>query len=289
MTLFRIIVVFVSIGALTGCPAPAPRPMDPNVVPNSLLPKEIQYPQDPHGYLTLIPPRSDFGPGFVFKGSVQSGALIIDQILCTNLYPDVKPASGVLQLASATTSSNNSLGLNLSLLQKLVGTNTVSLDAKYTGKMEYKVTVKTASADYLPSSSLFDGKTPRPVDSSCRAAIENLKLAGPITKSVYIIGDAVAVTGLTYSFTKSSDPTLNITADIQKIVNASTNASFSQDANNVSIDVTVPVHIAVKYPYLVDTWVPSGAVAAAEANTAIIAAHPLTVPISSVKSLSTAR
>jgi hypothetical protein len=57
------------------------------VNPIDFVPKEMRYPTDKNGYRSLLPVRSDFGPAFVFSGSLTNNTISVDKIICPNLYP----------------------------------------------------------------------------------------------------------------------------------------------------------------------------------------------------------
>ncbi len=283
MKLYRSVAVMAGGALLSGCPASAPKPVEPNLVINSVLPPSTVYPKDPNGFVPLVPPRTDFGPSFVFKGTISGATISVESIVCPNLYPSVTPMSAGFLLATASTNSDNSIGFDLSLLEKLIGANTGSLSAKYSGKVSYKVDFKSASDEYFAMNQQFDGATPRTVDPSCHAAIENLKSKGSFTGSLFIVTDAVTLTGLKYTFTQSSSTSASLNVDIAKLLTAKPSASHTFDAANSTVDIAQPLHIAIRRPFLVDTWLPTGAVAAGGARQAVIGAHPINAAISEIR------
>ena len=54
--------------------------------------------QLPYDVVELIPARTEWKPGLVFEGDVQGNKIIVDEILCQDLFPDVKPEEDEIAL-----------------------------------------------------------------------------------------------------------------------------------------------------------------------------------------------
>jgi hypothetical protein len=186
------------------------------------------------------------------------------------------PQTPTVVLTNNTYNSSTGAGFDLALLSKLIKDNTVSLDFKYSGKVSYTVNLGTATDSYIPLSDLWDGKTPKEVDPACKAAIEDLKMENKFENSVFVVSRALTLQGLTYTFTNNTDTNANLVADIKKILNANANATGTTTVSgtNTTVDPKTPLHIGVQVQ-LIDTWVPTGAVAALGTQQVIVTGRPV--------------
>jgi hypothetical protein len=246
----------------------------------TLVPAELLYPNRPDGYRPLIPPRADFGPGFVFIGHMDGHALVREGVVCPNLYPQITPKDVAVVLNNYSISSKAGGDINISLLDRILRflhLGTTSLDAKYGQGADYTVNLGSASESYIPLSDMWKGGKPIPVDPKCHAAIADLRLNNQFTDRVFVVSRSLTVKGLTYTFDKSSDASIRITTEIADVVKAGGQASVSMSStgSNTVLDIKTPIHLGMVVE-IIDRWVPSGAVSAQPEVT--ISGHPVTGP-----------
>lgn len=264
----------VLVPLLHGC---FPHPKPPVLNPIDLVPPTMRYSNsNPTGYRPLVPARGDFAPAFVFRGSLNDGTVAVAEILCVNLYPDITPQGTVIVLNNDSVTSSQNFGLDLSLLQRLIGANSLSLQAKYGHDASYKVTLGTAYDQYIPTSDIWNGITPVAVDRKCKKVLDDAKSNNQLS-SIFVVTRAVALQGLNYTFDTGSNANAGVTVDLKSLLTANPNVSWkiTESGGNTTIDPKQMIRIGIIVSQI-DQWVPSGAVAAAGAAQVIVKGH--TVP-----------
>ena len=243
----------------------------------SLVPAELLYPNRADGYRPLVPPRADFGPGFVFTGHMDGNALVREGVVCKNLYPQITPKDVAVVLNNYRISSKAGGDINISILDRILrflGLGKTSLNAKYGGAFDYTANLGSASESYITLSDMWKGDKPIPVDRNCHAAIENLRFNNQFTDRVFVVSRSLTVKGLTYTYNKSSDAAVGFTTEIADAVKAGGQASISMSStgSNTVLDIKTPIHLGIVVE-IIDRWVPSGAVSAQPEAT--ISGHPV--------------
>jgi hypothetical protein len=247
-----------------------------SATPPELVPQNLLYPGNPSGYRPLVPVREDYGPGFVFKASRKGNDIIFGDVVCTNLYPGVKARAPAVVLTNTRFDNTNNAGVNLSLLQAIIGAGkSASLEGKYGREVHFTVALGDASDEYIPLSDLWSGRRkPRSVDPQCQAAIDDLKMKGQFRDSVFVVARALTVHGLSYTFENETGPSASLVLEIKNLIKLGGNADVSiQDSGkSTTVNAKTPVHLGVQVE-AVDQWVPNGAVGAAERSEATITGH----------------
>lgn len=245
--------------------------------PSPLMPAEIQYPSKPDGYRSLSPPRADFGPGFVFTGALTKNKFRVRDVVCQNLYPQLKAKDEPVVLTNRTFSNTSGVGLDLSLLDRMLsflGLGSASFEANYTGKVGYTVFLGSASEVYIPLGDMWNGEAPVEVDRKCHSAIEELKRKGQFVDSVFVVSRALTINGLSFKFDKGTDISGKFVDDLEKIAKGEARISVSKSESGTNTRIDLPIHLGVVVQQI-EHWVPSGAVATQEKPEVIITAHPV--------------
>ena len=186
----RSILLLTAIADLlsSGAPLATAQASPPALV--TLVPAELLYPDRPDGYRPLVPPRADFGPGFVFTGHMDGNTLVREDVLCQNLYPQIKPQDPTVVLNNYSISSKAGGDINISLLDRIfrfLKWGPTSLDAKYGQGADYTVNLGSASESYIPLSDMWKSGKPIPVDPNCHAKIADLRLNNQFTDRVFVV------------------------------------------------------------------------------------------------------
>lgn len=159
------------------------------------------------GFIPYDPIRSGRGPGFLYVGSVDRPDIVCPSVYGTRLEPQRNPDSPMLskeKLGFQTVSKDSGYSFNasVSLLEDLIGKdNSAKLDL---GKFSNsgKLTISWGQVDEysLPRSAKYDDKGVKiKANADCAQALRDMVTNGKL-KSVMLVRDAVAVTGLKYKF-----------------------------------------------------------------------------------------
>jgi hypothetical protein len=211
-------------------------------------------------YQTYDPPRTNWGPGFVFVGEIARGRISKVQQICPNLYADLEaPQSATIFLPDYNTSDSFFLAASLRFLRGLLGLS-IDID-KIAGERMIEVKWRNVREySYTGIDKWLETGEPRPIERRCRLAIEELKAKDLFKDSVFIITRAIAADSLTYEFGSSAPSRGSASAELYKAVQA--NAEIrSALTNGTRLEIKQRVYVGYISPTKLRDWTPTGLVA----------------------------
>ena len=255
-----------SVIALCACkPEPPPLPGEGGGTPPKVVGNPTSY-----DAIELHPARTGWLPGFVFRGNVKGDTIVVDEVVCENLFPTAKPSIEDAKYGTLSTNTSTEGALGVELLQNIAGENKAKLDlAKLNTEKKFNSNYGKVQYMYLPLQAQFEGKEARPIPAECQRAIEILKADNQFDDSVWIVTGVTAATGLQYEFNTASEIGSSLSVELAKLVSATAKLGYkSKTVNGVTtITPDKPLVVRIAPPTLVKKWVRSGAVSGQERAT----------------------
>lgn len=184
------------------------------------------------------------------------------RILCTNLFPKIKPTKAEIALNKISGSSEFKFDVSFTPLEKLVGKNDLSIDLpKLARKSGYQLDPGQAFYVYYSVSQLWKDGEPVEVDKDCQRAIDIIKQEGQFKNRVFIVTGATAFEGVSYTFSKSSNLSAGLKANFKELLTAAA-AGYSTETTGGMTKITDGhlLYVRSAPPRLVRKWVRSTAV-----------------------------
>jgi hypothetical protein len=215
------------------------------------------------GYHLYNPPRTNWGPGFVFSGDVNNGRIINVQEICPNLYVDLEaPTGATVVLPDFKAEDKFTFRLALDFLKRLVGAdNSAKLELV---RLEHERKVEVQWQDvrefaYSKVDQWLKSGEPRPVEQRCRSAIDDLRAKGRFKDRVYVIARAVAPEVLTFDFARSTAGEVGANATLGQALEAAAQGR-AEVHNNTELRVKQRLFVGYAAPIKLEEWLPTGLV-----------------------------
>jgi hypothetical protein len=211
------------------------------------------------GYQLYIPPRANWGPGFVFTGDVARGRLTNVEEVCPNLYADLEaPQGAAIVLPNFNAKDSFTFGLALRFLKGLLGVD-FDLDKI---ERERSINVRWQNLremSYTHMDQWLENGEARPIARRCRLAVSDLLAKNQFADRVFAIVRAVAPESLIYDFSGAVN------------AQASTSAQLWQDAqgraqgkaeikNGTQLEIKQRLFVGYAPPAKLRDWLPTGQV-----------------------------
>jgi hypothetical protein len=210
------------------------------------------------GYQLYKPPRSNWGPGFVFTGDIAGDRIIKVEEVCPNLYDIEAPQASRIDLGNYSAEGSFSLGLAIRFLKALLG---VDLNVDQVER-EHKVAVKWRNLREFSFSHMdqwLESGQPRPIAKKCSLAIDDLKAKNQFADRVFVIVRAVAPESLVYDFSESL--TTQGSASAQLLQGVKANAQVKgQMKDGTHLEISQFLFVGYAPPVKLKDWLPTGQV-----------------------------
>lgn len=225
------------------------------------------------GYSFYNPPRSDRGPGSVFRFvDLEGGSRGLSPV-CRDLFPDIEPTRAEVSIPNENRTEELELGFVLELLKGLLTDETpVDASMKREMRVEVKFSDDVQSLSYFEEDAINDDGTPRKLSPTCYARLKSLSETGQLAEGVFFVQDALRVREAEYQFSRSYDFGAHIDIPITKILHPKAEVSSESKVEN-SLTIREWRFVAFK-AMLVTEFVDTGLTSA---GSAIIRGRPLTV------------
>ena len=151
------------------------------------------------GYSFHNPPRSDLGPGTVFRLVENASGAKSFSPVCKALFPDIEATRASISIPTESRSSTIAAGVSLGILSDLLETG--AADAQFDKDVEITFTpTGQIYSEYFYEEDAFNAAgESRTISPQCFARLRSLSSQGGIAETVLFIQDAVRVDGVAYS------------------------------------------------------------------------------------------
>ena len=219
----------------------------------------LQRTLEANDYQLYIPPRANWGPGFVFAGDVVDGMMKNVEAVCSNLYEDVGfPEAAAIVLPDFKAEDKFSFSLAIGFLRGLFG-GKVDLSAV---ERDRKVEVRwhnLQEMSYPRMVGWLQNGEPRPITKPCRAAIEDLKVKNWFVDRIFVIVRAVAPETLVYDFTRALSGDTAVSAQFAETLKAEARGK-GQLVSETQLEIKQRLYIGYAAPVKIVDWVPTNLV-----------------------------
>lgn len=225
-----------------------------------------------NGYSFYNPPRTDRGPGSVFRfARAESGKTIVSPV-CKKLYAHIIENEASLTLPSEQSKSQLDIGFSASLIKDLLSGDPV-LDAGWSSSSLINVNFTKVKSVYINEEDLYnnDGNA-RTITPSCYSALKRLSNGGELHENVFIVQESIRVDTLIYNAANSNSGKTGIQADIKQLFSFKPNINYSYNSNN-NLEINEPRHVAFR-AFLLKEYIDTGLKSAGSAR---IKAVPLDI------------
>jgi hypothetical protein len=210
-----------------------------------------------YDYQLYVPPRANWGPGFVFAGDVVKGRMKNVEPVCPSLYENVGlPESTAVILPDFKAEDRYSFSLAIDFLRGLFG-GRVDLGAV---ERDRKVEVRwhnLQEMSYPKMVAWLKNGEPRPITKPCRAAIEDLKIKNQFKDRVFVIVRAVAPETLVYDFTRALSSDAAVSGQFAETWKAEARGK-GQIVSETQLEIKHRLYIGYAAPVKIVDWLPSG-------------------------------
>ncbi|MGF1615180.1 MAG: hypothetical protein ACFCVA_15095 [Gammaproteobacteria bacterium] len=244
-----------------GC---SPEPTDP--------PKGFSDYLENLGYLFYNPPRTDRGPGSVFRfARTQSGSLVISPI-CRNLFANLKTEKANVTIPKESSTETLNVGFFTQFIADLWQHSAkAQTHLKRDGRV--LVSFKNASSVYLLEEDLINADgTPRSITPQCYGQLKKLDEKGELENNVFIIQDAIEVGRATYELSEQSFISGEGEVNAKSILIFKPHVQYKQ-LSKLAFEILSPRFVAYK-AFLLTEYMDTGLTTD---GTAIIKARPMSV------------
>jgi hypothetical protein len=196
----------------------------------------LEKPLNAAGYQLFNPPRSNWGPGFVFSGDIVGGRLVNVGEVCPNLYGDEEPPrSAKILLPNYTAKDSLTFGAAVRFLRSAFGLDVDVDKVERERLIEVKWQNVSEMSYALMDNWLRDG-TVKPIPIECRNAIQRLQGQQKFENRVFVLTRAIAPESLKYEFSAALNAKGSASADLWKVSEAKAQAEGGT-ANATQIEI----------------------------------------------------
>jgi hypothetical protein len=212
------------------------------------------------GYHIYNPPRSNWGPGFVFEGDVLNGRFSNAHEVCSRLYAELA-APNKAKVVLASHEANDIFGLRLAFnyLKKIFG---FANDDSDLVRIEQQRTAEVAWGDiwemsYTRMDKWLESGEPRPVNKQCRSAIDELKAQKRFNGRVFVILRAVAPDRLNFNFERDFQAQAGASAKLGAQIEAGIKGK-GEFKDRTHLEISEPLFVGYASPIAITDWLPTG-------------------------------
>lgn len=209
------------------------------------------------GYQLYNPPRSNWGPGFVFSGDILNGRITNVKEVCPNLYGDADaPQSAAILFPNYTAKDKLNFGAALHFLRGLFGLDfdLNAVDRERTVEVKWQNIRETSYSEM--DRWLADGAI-KPIPIQCRRAIENLQGRNAFAGRVFVIVRAVAPESLIYDFSSTVNAQGSATAELWKAAQVKVQGQ-GVSTSATQLEVRKRLYVGYAAPVKLSEWIDTG-------------------------------
>lgn len=220
------------------------------------------------GYSFYNPPRSDRGPGSVFRlARAQSGKIVISPV-CGQLFESIEPVRANISLPKDKSTEERGIEFWISFLADLLN-NPGDVSGKFSSKATFAVQFDGTQSHYLNEEQMVNDKgVARRITPACYARLKQLSKSGELRDNIFIIQDAVRISTGTYTFSKEALANGQGKIEVDKIIDVKTGVRWSKKTER-SFSIDEPRYVAF-VAFLLKDYVETGLTTA---GTAIVKAE----------------
>jgi hypothetical protein len=208
-------------------------------------------------YRLYQPPRSNWGPGFVFAGDVADGRISRVEEICPNLYADLSaPQAAAVVLPDYKASDSFSLGLAVDFLKKQLGAADLAAGWEGTTEVTWQ---NIRELSYSRMDQWLESGEPRPIARRCRLAIEDLRAKNRFKGRLFVIVRALAPAALVYDFSRTVKGGANAATQLSELVHGKLEGR-AEIRNATQLVVKEPMFVGYAAPMRIEDWLPTGLV-----------------------------
>lgn len=215
------------------------------------------------GYSFYNPPRSDRGPGSVFRFvRLESGKWGISPV-CRNLFPQLSHTVSDLSIPNSRRKQTFDLDFVLGLLGGLIEEPAAG-ELGSVREIEVTFGGSVQSHAYFEEDGLNDDGSPRELSPACYARLKALSAAGGLGGNVFFVQDAIAVTEASYSAFRGGAGQMDLRVPIREVLLPRVGIS-AQFEHEHSLTIREPRYVAFKAMQITD-FVDTGLTSAGRAT-----------------------
>jgi hypothetical protein len=208
------------------------------------------------GYHRYDPPRTNWGPGFVFAGDVSNHRITNVEEICPTLYENIgDPVSAKVIFPDYSATDAFSLQMTLNFMQaKLKGSaNLAKLEQKQSVEIRWE---NIREFSYSHADQWLETGEPRPIPKRCRLAIEDMRLKNRFQNRVFVITRAVAPERLVYIY---SEVVKNDTgASLEQSKNLKVSGDSKVEASGKTrLEIMERMFLGYSPPLQLEDWIPT--------------------------------
>ncbi len=225
--------------------------------------RPLQQALESAGYHMYNPPRSNWGPGFVFEGDVANGRFVNAQEVCARLYSDLDtPGKAKIVLPSHQAKDNFSLRVAFNYLKKVLGFANDEADLL---RIEQRQIGEVTWGDiwelyYGGMDKWLESGEARPVSAQCRRNIDDLKAKGKFKGRVFVIVRAVVPEWLNFDFGRNFKAEAGVSASLVPRISAGVQGK-GEFWDETRLEIREPLFVGYAPPIEITDWLPTGEVA----------------------------
>ncbi|MGU3559418.1 hypothetical protein [Methylobacterium radiotolerans] len=216
------------------------------------------------GYRPYIPPRANWGPGFVFTGTIRDGKISDVEEVCSNIYGQkIRAKSNSVLLPAYKEDNRVAISGLIEILKGALRSRSINAGAAFDQGKTTEIRVSDAKEySYTDEDKWIKEGVARPIAPRCLAAINDLKLKGKFDGRTFIIARAVAAEKFVYDV-KDRGLALKLEGSLANVADIKVLASGNA-SGETHIEFGHSMFIGYAPPYLITEWVPTGRVSASE-------------------------
>jgi hypothetical protein len=209
-----------------------------------------------HGFSVYNPPRSNRGPGWVFRFVKTFDGRTVPSTVCENIYPDAKTVDGRLVLPNITQDKSVDLSLAIDLLSGIIDP---PLQAKAELKDVGNVTISWGPVrvrELSPGNKFTAEGAIRKIDEACYAELESLKARQEIQDSIFVVQEAAVVNRFNYHFHGDTEASAKLRGQYKKILGVDFDSRVKA-VDDTTLEITEDTNLGFIAVALTE-WVPTG-------------------------------
>ena len=209
-----------------------------------------------YGYTLYKPPRTNRGPGWVFRMIRTFDGKTIPSTLCENLYSDPKTVDGSLSLPNIHGSTTVSLDLAIDFLEGLIRD---PAKAKANLKAVREVTIswgQIRDQELSPEFKFTEKGELRPVNERCAAVLRDIKRRGELGNNIFVVQQAVLAHRLWYEFKTEGAAAVGLAGKYQDLLGFNAGVGISS-TGETSLEIAERRYVGFAAIALIE-WLPIG-------------------------------
>ena len=208
------------------------------------------------GYRRYNPPRTNWGPGFVFAGDVVDHRIANVQAICPDLYANSgEPQTAEIVLSDYAAKDNFSFGLAVNFLKEQLkgGFDLGTIEREGSVDIQW---VNIREMSYSHMDKWLETGEPRPIAKPCRLAIDDIKSKNRFKDRIFVIVRAVAPEKLVYDFSRAAKMQAGASGEFLNTLKGSAQGQ-AQMTDSTRLQITRRMYIGYASPLKLEDWTPT--------------------------------